>query len=64
MREDRTQSAKCPNKKKKGQIEKACAATDASIKKTKSKCSHCGNQVTKKRTAGRNTRTKPYLGAP
>jgi hypothetical protein len=35
-------SAKCPNKKKKGQSEKAGAATDASNKKTKSKCSHCG----------------------
>jgi hypothetical protein len=34
--------AKCPNKKKKGQLEKAGTATDASIKKTKSKCSHCG----------------------
>jgi hypothetical protein len=35
-------SAKCPNKKKKRQLEKAGTATDASIKKTKSKCSHCG----------------------
>ncbi len=35
-------SAKCPNKKKKGQTEKAGAATDASVKRTKSKCSHCG----------------------
>jgi hypothetical protein len=35
-------SAKYPNKKKKGQTKKAGAATDASIKRTKSKCSHCG----------------------
>ncbi len=35
-------SAKCPNKKKKGQSEKAGAASYASIKKTKSKCSHRG----------------------
>jgi hypothetical protein len=35
-------SAKCPNKKKKGWTEKAGAATDASIKRTKSKCSHYG----------------------
>jgi hypothetical protein len=34
--------AKCPHKKKKGRLEKAGAATDASVKKTKSKCSHCG----------------------
>jgi hypothetical protein len=34
--------AKCPNKKKKGQLEKAGAVTDASVKKTRSKCSHCG----------------------
>ncbi len=34
-------SAKCPNKRKKGQTEKAGAATDASVKRTKSKCSHC-----------------------
>jgi hypothetical protein len=34
-------SVKCPNKKKKGQTEKAGAVTDASVKKTKSKCSHC-----------------------
>ncbi len=35
-------SAKCSNKKKKGQTEKAGAVTDASVKKTKSKSSHCG----------------------
>jgi hypothetical protein len=35
-------SAKCPNKKKKGQKEKAGAVTDASVKRTKSKCSYCG----------------------
>jgi hypothetical protein len=35
-------SAKCPNKKKKGQMEKAGAVTDARVKRTKSKCSHCG----------------------
>ena len=35
-------SAKCPHKKKKGQMEKTGAAADASVKKTKSKCSHCG----------------------
>jgi hypothetical protein len=35
-------SAKCPNKKKKGQMEKAGAATDASDKRIKSKCSYCG----------------------
>ncbi len=34
-------SAKCLNKKKKGQMEKAGTVTDASIKRTKSKCSHC-----------------------
>jgi hypothetical protein len=34
-------SEKCPNKKKKGQSEKAGAETDSSIKKTKSRCSHC-----------------------
>jgi hypothetical protein len=34
-------SAKCPNKKKKGQSKKAGAATDTSIKKAKSKCSLC-----------------------
>jgi hypothetical protein len=33
---------KCPNKKKKGRTEKAGAATDASVKRTKSKCNHCG----------------------
>jgi hypothetical protein len=48
-------SAKCSNKKKKGQTEKAGAATDASI---------AANQVTRKRTAGINTRTKPHLDAP
>jgi hypothetical protein len=30
------------SKKKKGQFEKAGAAADASVKKTKSNCSHCG----------------------
>ncbi len=35
-------SAKCPHKKKKGQSEKASAAADANVTKTKSKCSHCG----------------------
>jgi hypothetical protein len=35
-------SAKCPNKKKKGQTEKAGTVTDGSVRKTKSKCSHCG----------------------
>jgi hypothetical protein len=35
-------SARCPNKKKKGQMEKAGDVTDASVKKTKSKSSHCG----------------------
>ncbi len=34
-------SAKCPNKKKEGQTEKAGTVTDVSIKKTKSNCSHC-----------------------
>jgi hypothetical protein len=57
-------SAKFLNKKKKGQMEKAGVATEASIKRTKSKCSHCGKQVTRKRTAGGNTHTKPHLGDP
>jgi hypothetical protein len=35
-------SAKCLHKKKKGQSEKAGAVADASVKKTKYKCSHCG----------------------
>ncbi len=35
-------STKCPNEKKKGQMEKAGAATEASVNRTKSKCSHCG----------------------
>ncbi len=35
-------SATCPNKKKKGWSEKAGAAADASVKKTRSKCSHYG----------------------
>jgi hypothetical protein len=34
-------SAKCSSKKKKGRSEKAGAAADASIKKTRSKCSQC-----------------------
>jgi hypothetical protein len=38
----RHRSAKCPNKKKKGQMEKAGAGIDASINRTKFKCSHCG----------------------
>ncbi len=33
-------SAKCPNMKEKGKTEKAGAATDAIVKRTKSKCSH------------------------
>ncbi len=35
-------SAKCPNKKKKGHLEKARTATDASVKKTEFKCNHFG----------------------
>jgi hypothetical protein len=35
------------NKKKNRQLEKASTATDASIKKTKSKCSHWGKPVHK-----------------
>jgi hypothetical protein len=41
-------SAKCPNMKKKGQTEKAGAATDANIKRTKSKCNHCSKPGHKK----------------
>ncbi len=57
-------SAKCSNKKKKGQMEKAGAVTDASIRKPNPSAVTAANQVTRKRTAGRNNRTKPYLGAP
>ncbi len=41
-------SAKCPHKKKKGLLEKAGTTEDASVKKTKSKCSHCGKPGHKK----------------
>jgi hypothetical protein len=57
-------SAKYPNKKKKGQTEKACTVTDTSVREPNPCAVTAAKQVTRKRTAGTNTHTKPHLCTP
>jgi hypothetical protein len=58
----RHRSAKYP--KKKGQMEKACALQMQALRQLNPSAVIAASQVTRKWTAGRNTCTKPHLGAP